>query len=157
MAGFKFDGADYLAASFEQMAQLTSEEKLSVIMPAAELLADRHREAIKQTFVQRSGDLAKSIKIEPRILDDGVSAHVSPKGKHRSSSTGKRFKKDKGGKRRSSGKYSGSNAEVAYILNYGSPRIAATHWMEYANEKAEPEIAESEQNAWNELLERKGL
>lgn len=157
MAGFKFDGFDYLTASFETMASLSDDEKLSVITPAAELLAERHREAIRKTFVQRSGDLANSIQVEPRVLSDGVSAHVAPKGKHRSSSTGKRFKKDKGGKRRSSGKYSGSNAEVAYILNYGSPRIAATHWMEYANEKAEPEIAESEQNAWNELLERKGL
>lgn len=157
MARFSFNGVDYLAASFEELAQLTNDDKLSVIMPAAELLAEKHSEKIRQVFKQRSGDLARSISVTAKSDENGVYAHIAPKGKHRRSSTSKRYKKDKNGKRRQAGKYSGSNAEVAYILEYGSPRIRPRHWMENANEEAEAEIAEAEQNAWNDLLEKKGL
>lgn len=157
MASFSFNGVDYLSAIFEELSQISEDDKLSVIMPAAELLAEKHSDKIRQVFNQRSGDLARSIAVTVKSDDSGVYAHVAPKGKHRRSSTSKRYKKDKNGKRRQSGKYSGSNAEVAYILEYGSPRIAPRHWMETANEEAEAEIAEAEQNAWNDLMEKKGL
>ena len=156
MAGFSFNGVDYLSAKFEELAQLSDNDRLSVIMPAAELLAEKHSSMIRQVFKQRSGALAKSISVTAKSDESGVYAHVSPKGKHPKSSTGKRMKNTPKG-RRSSGKYSGSNAEVAYILEYGSPRIPARHWMETANEEAEAEIAEAEQNAWNDLMEKKGL
>ena len=58
---------------------------------------------------------------------------------------------------RSNGKYSGSNAEVAYVLNYGSPRIDATHWLEIANEEAEDDVIAAEQEAWNGVVSQKGL
>ena len=90
--------------------------------------------------------------IEEKSDDDGVFAYIFPKGKHRGSSTGKRK-----GKRRSNGKYSGTNAEVAYILEYGSPRISATHWLENANEEAEGDVIAAQKEAWNDLLTKKGL
>ena len=156
MAGFSFNGVDYLTASFEELSQLTDDDKLSIIMPAAELLAEKHSAKIQQVFKQRSGALAKSIAVTAKSDELGVYAHIAPKGKHPKSSTGNRMKNTPKG-RRSSGKYSGSNAEVAYILEYGSPRIAPRHWMEAANEEAETEIMEAEQKAWNDLLEKKGL
>lgn len=156
MAGFSFNGVDYLSATFEELSQLTDDDKLSIIMPAAELLAEKHSAKIRQVFNQRSGTLADSITVTTKTDDDGVYAHVSPKGKHPKSSRGKRMKNTPRG-RRSSGKYSGSNAEIGFILNYGSPRIPASHWMENANEEAEAEIEEAEQNAWNDLMEKKGL
>lgn len=152
MASFKFNGVDYLSARFEQLAQFDDDDKLSIIMPAAEFLLQRQIEAIKSVFVQRSGDLAKSLKITKKTDDDGVYAHIAPSGKHSGSSTGKRK-----GKRGSNGKYSGTNAEVAYILEYGSPRISARHWMETANEDAEDELISIQQDAFDKLLESKGL
>lgn len=157
MAKFTFDGIDSISFLSDEFMQLTDDDKLSVIMPAAELLKTRHQEKIRQVFKQRSGTLAKSIGIAVKSDDSGVYAYVSPEGKHPKSSTGKRFKKGKDGKRRSSGKYSGSNAEIGYILEYGSPRIRPRHWMETANEDAEGQIAEIQQEAWNDLMEKKGL
>lgn len=157
MAKFSFDGIDSISFLSDEFMGLTDEDKLSVIMPAAEFLKDRHQEKIRQVFKQRSGDLAKSIRVSVKTDDSGSFAHIAPSGKHRSSSTGKRFKKDKDGKRRASGKYSGSNAEVAYILEYGSPRISPRHWMETANEEAENQIVAIQQEKWNELMEKKGL
>ena len=152
MAKFSFNGMDEISASFEQLSRLTDDDKMSVIMPAAQLLLQRQKEKILSLFTQRTGDLANSLTIEKRSGEDGVFAYIFPKGKHRGSSTGKRR-----GKRRSNGKYSGTNAEVAYNLEYGSPRITATHWLENANEEAEDEVVSAQQAAWDDLLTKKGL
>ena len=153
MAKFSFNGMDEISASFEQLANLTDEDKMSVIMPAAKLLLQRQKDKILSLFTQRTGDLASSLTIEERSDDSGVFAYIFPKGKHRGSSTGKRKRKNG----RSNGKYSGTNAEVAYILEYGSPRISATHWLENANEEAEGEVIAAQQEAWDDLLTKKGL
>ena len=152
MAKFSFNGMDEISASFEDMAQLTDEERMSVIMPGAQVLVERQRGKIQSVFKQRTGALADSITIREKSDDYGAYANIFLKGKHPGSSTGKRR-----GKRRSNGKYSGTNAEVGYILEYGSPRIAATHWMENANEEAAAEVASAQQEAWNELMQKKGL
>lgn len=153
MASFTFNGVDELSASFDQLANLTDQDRMGIILPAARLLVERQREKIQQLFTQRTGDLAGSLTIQEKTGEDGAYAHIYLKGKHRGSGTGKRKRKNG----RSNGKYSGSNAEVGYILNYGSPRIAATHWMEVANEEAEEEVAETMQAAWNDILETKGF
>lgn len=152
MGKFSFNGVDELSASFEQLSQLTDEDKMSVIMPAAELLVERQRQMIERLFKQRTGDLAKSLSIQKKTGEDGVYAHIYLKGKHRGSSTGKRK-----GARRSNGHYSGTNAEIGYILEHGSPRIAARHWMENANEEAEDEVVAAQQTAWDDLVTKKGL
>lgn len=152
MASFTFNGMDELTASFEQLSQLSDEDKMSVIMPAANLLVERQRQMIERLFKRRTGDLADSLAIRQENGEDGAYAHIYLKGKHRGSSTGKRK-----GKRRSNGRYSGTNAEVGYILEYGSPRIAARHWMETANEEAEDEVVAAEQAAWDDLITQKGL
>lgn len=152
MGKFSFNGVDELSASFEQLAKLSDEDKMSVIMPAAKLLVERQREMIQRLFKQRTGDLADSLTIQEKSGEDGAYAHIYLKGKHRGSSTGKRK-----GKRRSNGRYSGTNAEVGYILEHGSPRIAARHWMENANEEAEDEVVAAEQAAWDDLVTKKGL
>ena len=152
MAKFTFNGMDELSASFEKLSQLSDEDRMSVIMPAAKLLVERQRQMIERLFQKRTGDLANSLTIQQKSDEDGAYAHIYLKGKHRGSSTGKRK-----GKRRSNGRYSGTNAEVGYILEHGSPRIAARHWMENANEEAEDEVVATEQAAWDELLTQKGL
>ena len=152
MGKFSFNGMDELSASLEQLAQLTDEEKVSILMPSAQLLLQRQKEKIAQLFKRRTGDLENSLTITQQNGDNGPSLYIAPAGKHRGSSTGKRK-----GKRRSNGKYAGTNAEIAYILEYGSPRIAATHWLENANEEAEAEVIEAQQTAWDELVTKKGL
>lgn len=153
MASFKFDGIDYISASLEQLSNISDAEKMSIIRPAAEFLRTKYKEAIESRFVRRSGDLADSFAIDERSDDSGAYAHVFPKGKHRGSSTGKRKRRNG----RSNGRYSGSNAEIGYILNYGSPRIAATHWLENTNDDAADEIVAIEQKKWDELITQKGL
>ena len=152
MAKFSFNGVDSLEASFEQLAQFSDDEKVSILMPSAQLLLQRQKEKLLQLFKRRTGDLENSLTISVEDGDDGPKVTIYPEGKHRNAFTGKRKRDGK-----SRGKYSGTNAEIAYILNYGSPRIAATHWLENANEEAEAEVIASQQDAFNDLLEKKGL
>ena len=154
MAKFSVNGMDEISASFEQLADLSDRDKLGVIMAGAQVLLRRQKETIEALFAQRTGDLANSLTIEEKSDDEGAFAYIYPKGKHRGSSTGKRKRKNG----RSNGKYSGTNAEVAYILEYGSPRISpGFHWMETANEEAEDESLAAMQAAWNDVLDTKGL
>ena len=153
MASFKFDGIDYISASFEQLSSISDEEKMSILRPAAEFLRAKYQETIRDKFRQITGTLAESISIEQKSDDAGAYAHVAPKGKHPGSSTGKRKRRNG----RSNGRYSGTNEEIAYILNYGSPRISPTHWLENANEEAADEIVAIEQQQWDELMTQKGL
>lgn len=153
MAKFSFNGLDEISASFEQLADLSDQDRLGVIMAGANVLVTRQKEKIVQMFQQRTGKLADSIKIKIKDDGDGSYAYISPEGKHPGSGTGRRKRRNG----RSNGKYSGTNAEVAYILNYGSPRISATHWLENANEEAEEEVMENMQAAWNDVLDTKGL
>ena len=153
MAKFSFNGMDAIEASFQEMSQLSDDEKYSVIAPAAELLKQKFVEKIKSFFVQRSGKLAESITVVQKSDDAGTYAHITPTGKHPASSTGKRKRKD--GK--SNGRYSGSNAEVAWILEYGSPRIEPRHWMETTNEENADEVMSIMEGSWDDLLTSKGL
>lgn len=153
MAKFSFNGVDEISADFEQLATLSDDEKLSVLRPAGKLLKGKFVEKIKSKFTQRTGDLADSITIEERTGDTGAYLHITPKGKHRGSGTGKRKRKNG----RSNGKYSGTNAEVGFILEYGSPRIPASHWMEETNEEQADNVATAQQQAWDDLLTKKGL
>lgn len=153
MAKFTINGMDEIAASFEQLANITDEDKTGVLLPAARLLAQRQKEKIISLFTQRTGTLADSISVKMKGSGEELYAHIYPKGKHPGSGTGKRKRKNG----RSNGKYSGSNAEVAYILEYGSPRITARHWMETANEEAEDEVVGTMQAAWEDVLSTKGF
>ena len=157
MAKFTFNGMDELSASFEELLNLTDQERLSIVMPAAKLLVEKQKQKLRELFTHRSGALAESITIQEKTDDSGAYAEIYFKGKHPGSSTGKRKKRDANGKIIESGKYSGTNAEVAYILNYGSPRIAPRHWLENANEESEDEVVETMQDAWDNLITQKGL
>ena len=153
MAKFSFNGVDSLSAGFEELANLTDQERMGIIMPAAKLLVEKQKQKLMELFTQRSGALANSLAIQEKSDESGVYAHIYLKGKHPGSGTGKRKRKNG----RSNGKYSGTNAEVGYILEYGSPRIAARHWLESANEEADEEVTAVMQTAWDELLEEKGF
>ena len=152
MAKFTCNGMDEISASFEQLANITDEDKMAVIMPAAKLLLERQKQKIQSLFNQVTGALTDSLAIQVKNDDDGPYARIYLKGKHPRNRTGERQHEKDSGK-----EYSGTNAEVGYVLEYGSPRIPATHWMENANEEASDEVASVQQTAWDDLITKKGF
>lgn len=147
MSSFKFNGIDGISVSFEQLATLDDETRWSIISAGAEVVKRFQEQALNREFKRRTGQLFGSLKVLRKRSGDEMSAVIAPSGKRKRGSSGKRTYKG-----RSNGSYQGTNAEVAYILNYGSPRIKATHWMETANEAAGPELADAEAAVWDQYL-----
>lgn len=174
MAKFSCDFSAYSGADLDASASLsafngiTADDLLSILRPAAERLAEFCRTAILRRFKRRTGSLADSFKLTEFGLDRGymdlseAGITVGPKGKHKGSSRAARSRAGSPNKKyakhnRKAKKTSISNAELGYLLEYGTPRIAATHWMESANEEIESEIQDVVESGFNEFLERKGL
>lgn len=145
-----------LDASLFQLEQLSDEEKWDMLEPAAQLARDAYSDAIRSTFDQHTGSLAQSPTVEQKMKDGQLIARISLKGKHPGTGTGIRMKKDKNG-RRKSGHYSGTNAEVGYYLNYGTPRIRASHWFDNANDRTEAQVQDKIEEGWNAYLDSKGV
>lgn len=141
----------------------TVDELLEVLRPAAIRLVEIYQNAITSRFKQRTGSLAKSIGFD----DDTVGSSyafitVKPFGTHkggkytrksRAGSSGRKYAKHN---RKPSTKAL-KNEELAYLLEYGTPRISATHWMESANEQSENEIMDIVEAEYDKLLEKKGF
>ena len=148
MAGFRCNGMDELSISLDQLAQTPEETKYSMLEAGAAVLASKWREALEA--IKRSGHLIESIKAKRKTGDDGPYVLVTPDGRRPSEYRGIR-------KTKKMGNYKKTNAEVAYVLEYGTPRMAARHWMETANEEASDAVVAAEAAVWDEYLKSLNL
>ena len=131
MANFTVNGLDKLDVSIAQLAAITDGDLLSrVVLPAAEKLVASMQEKAGSMMNVITGSLMGSVEILGRgSLGAGVFAQVGPnQGKHPGSGRGVRHRKAQGG----GGHYQGTNAEIAFIHEYGSSRTPGVHWMETA-------------------------
>lgn len=147
MAGFKYNGVDAIEASLAQLASLPDSARWGILSAGAAVVQRFQQRQISAEFKRRTGQLFGSISVKRKGSGEEMAAQILPTGERKRASTGKRSYRG-----RSNGSYQGTNAEVAYILEYGSPRIPASHWMEKANELAEPEMMQAEAAAWDEYL-----
>ena len=158
MAQWRVDGLDRVQASLYELGQLSDDQIWAIIEPGAELLKNKMQEVILRMFRQISGSLHNSIEIKQKIDKAGViSALVGPnQKKHPKATTGKRKSRSskKGG---GGGSYAGTNAEVGWILEYGSARIDGYHWMETSVDEVEEELYQTLEQGFNEAIEAAGL
>lgn len=147
MAKFSTRGVDELILSLEQLATTPEETQYSILEAGASALIPRWKETLQS--MKRTGQLIESVKAA-RKKGETLIVAITPKGKRKGAYTGQR--KTHGG-----GTYQGTNAEVAYLLEYGTPRMAATHWMETTNEEASDEVVAAEAAVWDEYLKSLNL
>lgn len=147
MAKFSTRGVDELILSLEQLATTPEETQYSILEAGASALIPRWKETLQS--MKRTGQLIESIKAA-RKKGETLIVAITPKGKRKGAYTGQR--KTHGG-----GTYQGTNAEVAYLLEYGTPRMAATHWMESTNEEASDEVVAAEAAVWDDYLKSLNL
>ena len=147
MAKFSTRGVDELILSLEQIATTPEETQYSILEAGASALIPRWKEMLQS--MKRTGQLIESIKAA-RKKGETLIVAITPKGKRKGAYTGQR--KTHGG-----GTYQGTNAEVAYLLEYGTPRMAATHWMESTNEEASDEVVAAEAAVWDDYLKSLNL
>ncbi len=147
MAGFKYNGVDAIEASLAQLASLPDSARWDILSAGAAVIRRFQEKQLGAEFRRRTGQLFGSISVKRKGSGEDMAAQILPTGKRKKASTGKRIYRG-----RSNGSYQGTNAEVAYILEYGSPRIPASHWMEKANEASEPEMMQAMAAAWDDYL-----
>lgn len=147
MAKFSTRGVDELTLSLEQLAITPEETQYSILEAGASALIPRWKETLQS--MKRTGQLIESVKAARKKGETPIVA-ITPKGKRKGAYTGQR--KTHGG-----GTYQGTNAEVAYVLEYGTPRMAATHWMETTNEEASDEVVAAEAAVWDDYLKSLNL
>ena len=168
MAKFTFEfqdkaGGAYFSANKSSSGDgVTVDDLLEVLRPAAMRLKEIYQEAIRKTFHQRTGSLAESIDFEDNASGGYASFVVKPFGSHKGGMYERRSRAGDSSRRyakhgRKTTKKALKNEELAYFLEYGTPRIDATHWMETANEESEAEIQDIIEKEFDELLKRKGL
>lgn len=150
MAKFVSYAMDDLQIPFEKMARLTPADLLDILRPGAELMRQAIVDAIKATFTQRSGDLAVSWVLTESSADGSAEITIEPLGVHSKNGRGIRKKK-----RKKSG--GDANAVVAYALEYGTPRIAARHYIQKTTEDKSEEATAAMQEAMNQKFEQLGL
>ena len=157
MMNLHIDGLDRLSVSYATLSQISDDELWGVIEPAAETLKSKMQDVISRLFRQRSGSLRESIEVKRKLSKGGaVFALVGPnQGKHPKATQGKR--KSRGAAGGGGGSYAGTNAEVGWILNYGSSRIPASHWMETACDEAEEELLQQLEQGFDALCTAAGL
>lgn len=165
MAKFNFtvsDSGGFLAAEKQQGDTFSVDELLEVLRPAGLKLKEYYQEAIRTYFTQRTGSLADSIDIEDDYTSGYAFITVKPFGTHKGGTYARRSRAGspsaKGAKHnRKPAKKGIKNEELAYLLEYGTPRINATHWMENTNDKVMDEIQQIVEDGFTQLLKKKGL
>lgn len=140
---------------------ITSDDILACLLPAAVKLVDYYKQTIRRLFKRRTGNFEESIDFAEITNKGSALVRVKPFGRHRGSRNSRKSRAGPAGR-----KYAKHNRTVAadlnnedlgYFLEYGTPRIAPTHWMENTNEEVEGEIQDIIEAEFNKLLDKKGL
>ena len=151
MARFNVSGMGDIMETFVKAGRIGEEESWRVVSAGARVLEALYASRLAELFRVVTGSLSASVKTKRASATMAV---LTPMGKHPHTSAGKRRKKKNG---KSHGSYQGTNAEIAFILEYGSERIPATHWMEKTNEEAEEPVHQAMAEEWNKILDELGL
>ena len=158
MASFTVNGMDSLERSLAELAALSDQDRGRILQAGAEVIKDAQVDYLNRHH-RRTGELAKSIKI--KLYPD--EAEIEPIGKYTIGKKGRKLRQThsgSGGTRRSKhhgGTKASTMPEVAYYLAFGTPRMAATHWDEYANEESAEQTTQAMAAEWDKILSEKGL
>lgn len=140
----------YVAAQKESDDSISTEDLLEVLRPAGLKLQEYYQQAIRDRFRQWTGSLAASFKIKENDSSAGyASITVKPMGKHKGGSYARRD--------RTAAPKGIKNEELLYLLEYGTPRISASHVIEETNEQVGEEIQDIIESGYDDLLKKKGL
>lgn len=166
MAKFNFDFGGIesdLNAANRGGDTFTADDLLEVLRPAAMRLVEAYRKTIKRLFKQRTGSLAESIDFDDDTIGkDYAFILVKPMGTHKGGKYTRKSRAGPAGRRyakhnRKPLTKALKNEELAYLLEYGTPRISASHWMETTNEEVMDDIQGIIEEGYTNLLKKKGL
>ena len=149
MAEFYFNGVDAIEASLSALAQMSDDEKWTILQAGAQAIADKLKEVLERLGLRDSGQLIDGVTFKRKQGDSGSYASVS--------SFGSRQKGYKGKRKHGKGSYRGDNLELIYLHEHGTPRMKASHPVETAAKESEDVFAAAVEAAYDEYLKSKDL
>ena len=157
MATMVTDGLDEFMLSMQEIAGLPNSVVDDMLQAGGEVLV----QAQKRAAPKKTGKMSGSIK-KGRMFRNWKGAYIDikPEGTHHTTgSPSKGGRSGNTGKRRGSTGNTVSNAEVAFIHEFGAPgrNIKAKQWMLKANEQSAVQTTEAKQKVYDKWLTDKGL
>lgn len=137
MARFDTSGIDDIIDDLIRMGEEGKEVGDEMLMAAAEEVKQAWEESAEKYDLRKTGDMINSINYSSKPKDVGGvrTIDIYPQGK------------DRKGVR---------NAEKAFVLNYGSSSIPATHWVDEADETSAPKVQKAMEDIWDKFINGKG-
>lgn len=137
MARFDTSGIDDIIEEMKRMGELVGETADRMLMAGAEEVKKAWKQSAEMHGLRDTGAMIDSIGYprQPKTVAGIKEIDIYPQGK------------DRKGVR---------NAEKGFLLNYGTSRIPATHWVDDADEMSSEPVQKVMEQEFEKLLEGKG-
>lgn len=155
MARFSTTGLDDLIDRTASMGLAESEVADKMLLAGAEKVKFAWRQALGLHGIERvSGQLIDSIGYarKPKDVNGIKTIDIYPQGTRAKKTWKRKNKKGKPGKAMQV-----RNADVAFILHYGSSRIKATHFVDTADELAADPALDAMEEVFDNYLKESGM
>lgn len=141
MAEFKAVGLDELALSLQEIAEIPEDIQDEMLRAQGNIVAQAQRESAQRYGIQRTGTLIRSIKAGKVKLDKRGSRalYVTPVGS-----------RVRGGKKT-------TNAEIAFLNEYGTRGQRARPFMRDANERSAEAATQAAADIYYRWQDSRGL
>lgn len=141
MAEFKAVGLDELALSLQEIAEIPEDIQDEMLRAQGDIVARAQRESAQRYGIQRTGTLIRSIKAGKAKTDKHGNRvlYVTPVGS-----------RVRGGKKT-------TNAEIAFLNEYGTRRQTARPFMRDANERSAEAATQAAADIYYRWQESRGL
>lgn len=153
MARLYFDGTDALELSLKDIAAMSEDEKKTILQAGAEAAVTGLKNTLEKLGLHDTGQLINGVAYKFKKKDNEPYAVISSYGKRKKPYTGKR--KITYGK--THGNYQGTNTELLYLIEFGTPRMKPRHPLEKAEEECADAVQEAMAAAFYEYLKSKNL
>lgn len=141
MAEFKAVGLDELALSLQEIAEIPEDIQDEMLRAQGNIVAQAQRESAQRYGIQRTGTLIRSIKAGKVKLDKHGNRvlYVTPVGS------------------RVRGEKKTTNAEIAFLNEYGTRRQKARPFMRDANERSAEAATQAAADIYYRWQDSRGL
>lgn len=141
MAEFRAVGLDELALSLQEIAEIPEDIQDEMLRAQGNIVAQAQRESAQRYGIQRTGTLIRSIKPGKVKLDKHGSRvlYVTPVGS-----------RVRGGKKT-------TNAEIAFLNEYGTRKQRARPFMRDANERSAEAATQAAADIYYRWQDSRGL
>lgn len=133
MARFEIQGMDEIIDQMRSMQLLTGRVAETMLMAAAEDVREAWRESAEEHGHRDTGQMIAAIGYprKPSAASDALAIDIYPQGKNT------------GGVR---------NAEVAFVLHYGTSKMPGSGWVDDADAKSGPKVTATMESIWSNYI-----